>query len=75
MKRRMTLETAPPPPTVEPSANGSVDTATLDLLASWRREDATDDPNQILAAKRELAEFKKAMNENRTLTGQPILYP
>jgi hypothetical protein len=49
-----------------PSPNqGSIDTATLDLLASWREADATDNPNEILAAERELAEFKRAMNQNR----------
>jgi hypothetical protein len=54
---------APPPPSV--TGNGSADTATLVLLAKWRIEDATTDPEQIRAAEREIAEFRKAMNESR----------
>jgi hypothetical protein len=45
------------------------------LLASWRQQDATTDPEQIRAAEKEVAEFKKAMNETRTATGEPALYP
>jgi hypothetical protein len=62
-------------PIVTPSANGSIDNATLKLLASWRIEDATKNPEDIQAAERELAEFKKAMNENRAYSGEPVLYP
>lgn len=51
----------------------SLDTATLALFASWRQQDATLDFEQIRAADRELAEFKKAMNENREPAGQPLL--
>lgn len=57
------------------SGNGSIDTATLELLASWRVQDATTDPEQIRAAEKELADFKKAMNENRTLAGESLLFP
>ena len=57
------------------SANGSIDTATLDLLAGWRNEDATNDAEQIRDAERELAEFKRAMNDSRTRVGEPLLYP
>jgi len=63
----------PPPPQV--SGNGSIDTATLELLANWREQDATSDPEQIRAAERELAEFKKTMNETRTAGGEPVLFP
>jgi hypothetical protein len=62
-----------PPP--RQASNGSIDTATLELLARWRQQDATADPEQVRAAERELAEFKKAMNDNRTIAGEPILYP
>jgi hypothetical protein len=48
---------------------------TLDLLLSWRRQDATTDPEQIRSAEQELGEFKKAMNENRTAAGEHVLYP
>jgi hypothetical protein len=51
------------------------DSATIQLLASWRSLDATDDPERIRAADSEVAEFKRAMNENRALAGEPILFP
>jgi len=57
------------------SAPGSIDTATLELLASWRAQDATDHPEDLRAAEQELADFKKAMNDNRTSSGEPRLYP
>jgi hypothetical protein len=75
MNRLTTSGTTPEPPGAHPSANGSIDTATLDLLETWRLQDATDDPEQLRAAEQELTEFKKAMNENRTLLGEPLLYP
>jgi hypothetical protein len=68
MKQPMTSPPMPPPPQ---APSGSVDTATLELLASWRQQDATTDPEQVRAAERELAEFKKAMNESRAGAGKP----
>jgi hypothetical protein len=68
-------EKSPAQPIVTASANGSIDSATLKLLASWRVEDAAKNPEEVLAAEKELAEFKKAMNENRAYSGEPILYP
>jgi hypothetical protein len=38
------------PPSQQASSNGSIDTATLELLATWRIQDATTDPEQIRAA-------------------------
>jgi hypothetical protein len=52
-----------------------IDRATLELLATWRREDATENPAEVRAAEQDLAEFKKAMNENRAGSGEPLLYP
>ena len=73
MKQPTTSQTrVPTPPQTQV---GSVDTATLELLASWRQQDATTDPEEVRAAERELAEFKKAMNENRALAGEPVLFP
>jgi hypothetical protein len=75
MKHQTTSERhsiAPPSP---PSANGSTDPATLELLASWRVEDAKPTPDQVRTAEKELLEFKRAMNENRASTGQSVLYP
>jgi hypothetical protein len=48
---------------------GSVDTATLQLLAAWTAEDATTDPEKLREADEQIAEFKNAMNENRAATG------
>lgn len=63
------IGSAAPPPGEAP------DTETLELLASWQREDATSDPDQIRAAERELADFKRAMNDARAISGEPVLYP
>ena len=52
-------------PTTQDSIAACVDSATLELLAGWRMQDATDDPEAIHAAEKELTEFKKAMNEAR----------
>ena len=56
-------------------ASGEVDTETLALLEAWAREDATDDPEKLRTARKELDEFKRAMNGNRAATGERILYP
>ena len=75
MKHQTTPEVTPATPSAEPATNGSIDTATLELLASWRLEDSKATPDQIRAAEEELREFKRAMNEARSSTGQPLLYP
>jgi hypothetical protein len=51
-----------------------MDTATLDLLASWRLEDSNPTSDQIREAEEQLREFKRAMNENRTSAGESNLY-
>ncbi len=53
-----------------PSASADVDTATLDLLASWREEDATESAEEVRLAEVEVAEFMKALNDNRSRTGE-----
>ena len=53
----------------------SIDVATLELLERWQREDAAEDPAQIQAAEEEVVEFMKAMNESRSSSGEPLLYP
>jgi hypothetical protein len=68
-------EATPSPTIVQPSTNGTIDSATLTLLARWRAEDATKNPEDVQAAEKELAEFKKAMNDNRAGSGEPLLYP
>jgi hypothetical protein len=67
--------TTPKPPAPQVSAHGSIDTATLELLAAWKAEDATTDPEELRQADEEVAEFKKAMNENRAATGARLLFP
>jgi hypothetical protein len=71
LKNPMMLET----PSEQLRPNEYIDTATLELLASWRRQDATDDAEKICAAEQELAEFKQAMNDARAHIGEPLLYP
>lgn len=41
------------------------DQATLDLLAQWRAEDATDDPEEIARREREGEEFMRNLDRNR----------
>jgi hypothetical protein len=53
-----------------PDSPEMVEDRTEELFAQWEREDATDDPAEIEAAERELAEFKAAINANRALTGE-----
>ena len=74
MERQTSLsgEMTPAPPMAP--ANSSVDTATLELLQGWRLQDATDNLEEVRAAEQDLTEFKRAMNENRTLAGEPLLY-
>ena len=59
------------PTTTEPSVGlqggaplmaGAIDTETLEILEAWSRKDATDDPEKLKAAQKELDEFKKAMD-------------
>jgi hypothetical protein len=63
MKRRTTPEKIEIPPATEPSTAGPIDTATIELLAKWRVEDATDDPEEVRLAEQELAQFKQSMNQ------------
>lgn len=68
------------PSTIQPSnvplpPTASIDTATLELLASWKAEDATTDPEKLRESDEEIAQFKKAMNANRAATGARLLFP
>jgi hypothetical protein len=63
------------PPSASLPPAGVIDTATLELLASWKAEDATTDPEKLLDADEEIAQFKKAMNANRAATGARLLFP
>ena len=71
MKQQSTTQ----PVSLLPPPMGSVDTATLELLAAWRAEDATSDPQKLREADQEIAEFKKAMNENRAAVGARLHFP
>ena len=70
-----TTEPTPMPPVGAQIQPGEVDAETLALLEGWAREDATDDPEKLRMARKELDEFNSAMNENRAATGERILYP
>ena len=50
-------------------------TQTMALMQSWLEEDATDDPEELLAAEEELRKFKRNMNLPRKETGARLLYP
>ena len=63
------------PGSAAPSVPRSADTATLDLLSLWQEEDATSDPAQLQAAEEELVVFMKSVNEARTASGEPLVYP
>ena len=56
-----------------PKPRPVVDQATLDLLAKWDAEDATDDPAEIARRQGEWEEFSKSMNEN-SISGR-LVYP
>jgi hypothetical protein len=75
MKRQAKTVTRPIRRFAQSSNGDTVDSVTLDLLANWRRQDATDNPHDIRVAEQEVAEFKKAMNDNRVLAGQPPVFP
>jgi hypothetical protein len=72
MKKPSTSKSSEP---ATPRRSESIDTATLELLADWARQDATTDPAQIQSAEKEVADFKKAMNLNRAAAGSVDLYP
>jgi hypothetical protein len=65
----------PIPPSPEPSTTDCIDMATIELLARWRAEDATDDPEELRLAEQELAEYKQAMNDNRVESGGSLVFP
>jgi hypothetical protein len=48
---------------------------TIALLKSWLAEDATDDPEELCQAQRELEEFKRNMNAPRKEAGTRVLFP
>lgn len=62
-------------PASTPPPIAAIDTATLELLASWKAEDATTDPEKIREADEEIPQFKKAMNANHAATGDRLLFP
>ena len=75
MKQQNISEHSAMPPAAPPASAGPVDTATLELLAKWKQEDATQCLEEILAAERELNEFKHTLNESRAKSGEPLLFP
>ena len=74
MKQPSTIQSANVPPP-QMAQMGAIDAATLELLAAWKAEDATTDPEKLRQADEEVAEFKKAMNENRAAAGARLIFP
>jgi hypothetical protein len=75
MKQQSESRTSGRPATAPQPDRDAIDAATLDLLESWRRSDATDNRDEVGAAERDLAEFKRAMNQNRIAANDPAVYP
>ena len=45
------------------------------LMQAWRKEDETDDPEELAQRDRELEEFKSNMNRWRAEEGRGYVYP
>ena len=73
--QQQTTDPTAMPSVAQPSNNGSVDTATLELLRIWRLQDATDNPEEVRAAEEEISAFKQAMNESRIAAAESLLHP
>lgn len=58
----------------ETEAERRKNAASIALLQSWLDEDATDDPEEIAAAERELSEFKQAVDAERERAGARRIY-
>lgn len=52
-----------------------IDTATIELLASWKAMDFTDNPEELRSAEQEVIEFQKVMNDNRAAAGERTILP
>ena len=48
--------------------------ASIALLESWLKEDATDDPGEIAQAEKDLEEFKTAIDAERQRAGARTIY-
>jgi hypothetical protein len=66
---RRLIENGLPAPTPSPQYE-----YTKALFEQWAKEDATDDPEEIAAAERELEEFKARINSYRAETGERPVY-
>jgi hypothetical protein len=50
-------------------------TGTKALFAAWDVEDATEDPEEIVARQREWEEFKASINASRAAAKSRLIYP
>jgi hypothetical protein len=50
MKQHTISDTTLRPPGAHSPSSDSIDTVTLELLETWRLQDATDDPEELRAA-------------------------
>jgi len=74
MRDQTVAENAQVPPLGQP-LSVPVDTATLQLLSQWKQEDTTENPDEVRAAEDEIRDFKRALNESRSQSGEPLLFP
>jgi hypothetical protein len=59
------IRSVPPPQSVTPAPSRD-NSATIALFEQWARDDATDDPAAVAQAQEDLAQFKAALNANRS---------
>ncbi len=71
---KLVTEHLPPAESARPPADEG-DAASIALLQSWLAEDATNDPEEIRAAQKQLDEFKRAINAERERAGARQIYP
>ena len=72
--RRLVTERLPPASNVQPEIDAE-NAAAIALLQSWLEKEATDDPEEIREAEKELEALKKNLNANRAATEERLLFP
>ena len=71
----ITTPAAPPDPAEGTAELTDKQKGLLALLASWKEEDHTDDPEELARRDREITEFKNNMNQWRAEEGRGPVYP
>lgn len=73
--KKLVAEHLPTVPTESTPAIDSENAAAIVLLQSWMKEEATDDPEEILQAEEDLNELLQNLNKNRIESGERPLFP